>query len=570
MDRRSFLKSGSLGLGGMVLGGSQLPWLIKDAVAASVASGQPWKFGVMADTQWTATASGTDPINNPGTCAAGIIRALNQQFINHGVKFVVQVGDLVDKETWTVSSASGYSDPFGYAGGTTGIRTLPYRAWAAQDLYDAGIGFFPVRGNHEASATAANEMPLLFPQVTGSDKLFGVSNVIASSNSQLEGLSYAFDFDNVRIVLIDQFTRKNNTNYNGSSNNNAVDQVAWVDSTLADRPSDMHAFVMSHKNLSGQNHKDCLFGSSSTSNQTSRDAFIASLDANKVGFYLGGHDHMHYRSIIKNSGMTKSTEQIICASNSYKFYIPKTPYDAYEKAVAQELFTVGFYIFTVDGPSVTVDFYSASHGGDYGDADLTLTPDMTFFKRERFGYSLNGKEFVVANNEAYSVVQDSFQGTAFKILDGVNADTANDSDYGARDQVKTVKTGWKDRPQGCSSAVLKLWGLANNLSLFNAALEGALPAADGDYVTDTYVASLSYDATSIRPSQLVTGRFCIAARNDDGEWINAVDLNEGGTRKFVLGRWKSTYALGTFGVDPTTKTAWAVLNRDGEFVVRNI
>lgn len=574
MDRRAFLKTGSLGLGGMVLGGSQLPWLIKDAIAASTESGQPWKFGVMADTQWTNSASLADPNNNPASCAVGIIRALNQQFINHGVKFVVQVGDLVDVESWNVPS-SYTNDPFGNAG-KSGIRTLPYRAWAAQDLYDAGIGFFPLRGNHEASKTAANELPGIFPQTTGAGNLFGVSNIIDSDNANLRGLSYAFDFGNVRIVMIDQFVRKDGSG--ATVANAAVDQVSWVDSVLADRPSDMHAFVMAHKNLSGQNHTDCLFGTKSattTSNPTARNAFIASMENNKVGYCLGGHDHMHHRSMVYDTNNAKKTEQIICSSNSYKFYVPQTnKNDATEKVVAKEMFTVGYYIFTIDGPSVTVDFYSSTHGKDYGDTDLSLTPaNMAFVKRERFGYSTNGKQFLVANNETYSVVQDSYKGTAAKILDGVNVDTATDSDYNnQREMVKTVKTGWKDMPlDGLSaSAILKLWGLDDNLSLWNASLAGYLPAEDAEYVTDTYVLSLSYDASLVRTTQLATGRFCLAVKGDDGEWLNAVDVNKGGTRKFVYGKWKSTYALGTYGVDPTTKTVWAVLNRDGEFVARTV
>lgn len=577
MDRRAFLKSGSLGLGGLALGGSQLTWMIQNAVASSIESGTPWKFGVMADTQWTSAASSSDPFNNPATCAVGIIRQLNQQFIDHGVKFVVQVGDLVDKEYWTVSSALGYSDPFGFAGGTANVRSLPYRAWAAQSLYDAGIGFFPLRGNHEGSSTAANELPLLFPQTTGASNLFGVNNIVASSNPQLQGLSYAIDCGNVRIVMIDQFTRKNNTNYLNSSNNNAVDQLTWVDQTLADRSSDTHAFVMSHKNLIGQNHADCLFGSNATSNLSSRDSFISSLQANKTGYYMGGHDHMHHRSLIANSTSSAKVEQIICSSNSYKFYVPQnTPNDTTgrESVVAQELFTVGYYIYTIDGPSVTVDFYSASHGGEYGDLDLASTPTMSFYRRERFGYSLNGKEFVVPNSASYTVVQDSFGGTTGKILSGTNEDTANDADYNNRSEVKTVRTGWSNMPAGAASAVLKLWGLANNLSVWEKPsagidLTGQLPADNANCVTDQYVLSLSYDSALVRPTQLGTG-FCLAARNESGAWVNAVDLNQGGTKKLVIGRWKSGYALGTYGVDPATHTVWAVLNRDGEFVARTV
>lgn len=572
MDRRSFLKSGSLGLGGLALGGSSMTWLVQDAIAMAAESGEPWKFGVMADTQWSSTLSATDPWNNPATSAIGIIDSLNQRFIAHGVKFVVQVGDLVDKEYWTVPA--GYTDdPNGVAPGSV-ARSLPYRVRTAQTLYDAGIGFFPLRGNHEGSMTAANELATLFPQTTGAGNLFGVSNVVASSIPGLLGLSYAFDFGNIRIVMLDQFTRRDGT---GSTNDNIVDQVSCVDQTLANRSSDTHAFVMGHKNLIGQNHADCLFGANATANQSSRDSFISSLQANKTGYYMGGHDHMHHRSLIANSTGSAKVEQIIGSSNSYKFYTPKsTPNDTTgrEKVVAHELYTVGYYIITVDGPCVTVDFYSSNTGTSYSAGNLSATPALTdYHRRERFGYSLNGKEFVVANGESYTGVQDMFSGTTVKILDGGNEDTAEDADYSGREQVKTVRTGWRERPTGAASAVLKLWGLANNLSLWEKPptvdLSGMLPDADADYVADTFVLSLSYDRLLVRPSQLGTG-FCLAARDVNGNWVNAVDLNAGGTRKLVIGRWKPGYALGTYGVDPTTHTVWAVLNRDGEFVARSV
>ena len=564
MFRREFLKSGSLGLGGFILGGASLSGLMQDAIAQSTESGTPWKFGVMADTQWSNKT--TDPAN-PASCAINIINALNQQFISEGVKFVVQVGDLCDSESWNCPS-SYTDDPFGNAG-KSGIRTMPYRAWAAQSLYDAGIGFFPLRGNHEGSKIAASELPTHFPQTLGNGRnVFGAS-IIPSDNPQLSGLSYALDFGNVRIVLLDQFIRKDGSQ---TDNNTAIhDQLNWIDQTLADRPSDSHAFVMAHKNLIGQNHTDCLFGANTTANSADRNAFIASMQANKVGYCLGGHDHVHHRSIVASPDGAAKTEQIICSSNSYKFYIPKsTPNDTAHKEsiVAQELFTIGYYIFTVDGPSVTVDFYSSSHGGDYGDVDLSQSPaNYAFYRRERFGYSLNGKEFVVANNESYTSVQDTYKGTQTKILDGANADTATDSDYNGREEVKTVKTGWKDMPVGAASAVLKLWGLDNNLDLWDASLAGQLPNSAADYVTDTYVLSLSYDPALVRATQLGTG-FCLAAKNDGGNWTNAVNLNEGGTKKLVIGRWKSGYALGTYGVDPASHTVWAVLNRDGEFVAR--
>ncbi|WP_194786603.1 metallophosphoesterase family protein [Rhodocyclus gracilis] len=565
MDRRAFLKSGSIGVGGLLLSGGSMTALIREAIAAESGASTPWCFGVMADTQWSNKTS--DPAN-PASCAINIISALNQRFIEHGAKFVVQVGDLVDSESWDCP-ASYTNDPFGNAG-KKAIRTLPYRAWAAQALYDAGIGFFPLRGNHEASQKAASEIPALFPQTTGGGNNVGMlDRIVNSATPGLLGLSYAIDVDNVRLVLLDQFTRRDGTG--GNANTNIVDQLAWIDQTLANRSTDTHAFVLAHKNLIGQNHTDCLFGADPGSNPASRNAFIASLQANRVGYALGGHDHMHHRSQVASPDGTARAEQIICASNSYKFYIPKTPKNdtaGRESVIASELFTIGYYLFTVDGPSVTVEFYSSSHGADYGDIDLLASPSSyQFYRRERFGYSLNGRQFAIAPNQSYTSVQDSYQGTVAKILDGGNADRPDDVDIYGRKEIKTVKTGWKAMPAGAASAVLKLWGLDNNLDLWNAALSGPLPNSDADYVTDTYVLSLSYDPTLVRPTQLGTG-FCLAAKNADGRWVNAVDLNAGGSKKLVIGRWRAGYALGTYGIDPSTHTVWAVLNRDGEYVAR--
>ena len=61
----------------------------------------------------------------------------------------------------------------------------------------------------------------------------------------------------------------------------------------------------------------------------------------------------------------------------------------------------------------------------------------------------------------------------------------------------------------------------------------------------------------------------IATLDAEGNWINAVDRNSGGTKQFVEGPWSASYGLGTYGIDTGTKTAWAVVNHAGDFVVKN-
>ncbi len=73
----------------------------------------------MSDTQWTIAV---DPAgNNPNGVSVSIINQINQQFIDKGVKFVIQVGDLTENGN---------------------NADIALRAAAAKPLYNAGIGFY--------------------------------------------------------------------------------------------------------------------------------------------------------------------------------------------------------------------------------------------------------------------------------------------------------------------------------------------------------------------------------------------------------------------------------------------
>jgi hypothetical protein len=563
MDRRDFLKYGAIGAAGLTAGSAG----VLDGLdpAAAFAAGKParigvtgpkaWKFGVMADTQWQKNVDGL----NPGTCAVGIINLLNAQFVHHGVKFVVQVGDLIDSET-------------DGANGNPSVRTLPTRALAAEALYDCGIGFYPVRGNHEGSSIAANEFPGLFPQTQGQGKrVFGAGN-FSSPAANLAGLSYSFDYENVRFVLIDQFMRTDGSG-DPSANTNTIDQLPWIESRIAGRPSGTHAIVLGHKNLVGQDHVDTLFGADPSQNPASRNEFIGKLAGNGVRYYLGGHDHMHHRSLVTSPDGTASVKQVICSSNSYKFYTPAHPlsndgkYDmpTRELPLAQEAYTVGYYIYTVDGPRVTVDFYSTTPGVAYNlvQNGLAVSPFNTgFFKRETWGYSLNGQEFVIAEGGSYTAVQDTFKGTTAKILSGSNGSTT--TDMAVRKLAKGVNTGWSVRPEHvlATSEVLSLWGMADSLALWDNTQSVLLPSAASSTKTDTFTLSMGYADEGFG-----LGHVRLLGRDAEGRWVDAVDLNTGGTQHFVNGPWNASYGLGTWGVDKHTRTVWAVVNHEGDFVV---
>jgi hypothetical protein len=306
----------------------------------------PWSFGVMSDTQWI--GPNTDG-KNPHSVPVGIINQINPQLIKAGVKFVVQVGDLTDNGS----------------------------SHASRALYDAGIGFYPFRGNHESSADAATQFQGLYPQTQGNGTNVVGATLFSSPSANLNGLSYSFDYGNARFVLLDQFTPTDGKASDGTAydvHNNAIgSQQSWISHTLAGKPMNGHAFVFGHKNLIGQNHTDVLLGANPGANPLAQKDFIDSLAGRGVRYLISGHDHIHQRSIVQAPNGTSTVQQIISGSESNKFYVPlgnselpgsinnDVKYDnpTRETSLRQERNTIGYYIYTVDGPRVKVDYYSA-------------------------------------------------------------------------------------------------------------------------------------------------------------------------------------------------------------------
>ena len=561
-----------------------------------------WSFGLIADTQWDLEA---DDGQSPNSIPAGIIRQIDQAFIDKGVKLVISVGDTVNNANKT---------------------DLDTRAVLAQELYNAGIGFYMVRGNHEAGWAGSDgsgpEITRIFPQ-----NLNGINNVTPSdcttnlisgddlANLNLPpktggpfivgfnftspdivfngvaktGLTYAFDYNNARFVLLDMFDDS------GDSTTSVIShQQPWITSVLADPNRPEHAFVFSHKNLLGGRHKDNLFGPVLTgddpgdgdgvdtsfmtdynlaffkSKRQSEEAFISCLATNNVRYYFSGHDHHYYYSMVRSPLSANVVRQFILGSDSSKFFVPLIPVSPNDTPFAQQVNAIGYSIVTVEGDNVTVDYYSvdvsanASFTADFvTGGTISTTPKLTgnWVKSASFGYGLNGQEFIVPQGSSYTIVADTtakavsagawgYAGTAANILSGSNSSTLTTASVNdSRPLSRNVATGWAPAAAGCSSDILRLWGLADL----------------GADRSDTFVLSMTYAGSNLNPASLQSGLFCLGTRDAGGKWINAVDANRGGIRRFISGPWKSSYGLGSFGVNIFDHTVWAVINHAGDF-----
>ncbi|MEI6606918.1 MAG: histidine kinase dimerization/phospho-acceptor domain-containing protein [Verrucomicrobiota bacterium] len=174
----------------------------------------------------------------------------------------------------------------------------------------------------------------------------------------------------------------------------------------------------------GGNHKDSMFGAQVNSSdpgdcyglnydsllpadQTAFTAktsfinsFLGSMYSNDVKYVISGHDHHHYNSIVTSPDLQSKAHQLICASDSSKFYTPGTPISGNDLPVEQQLNRIGYYIFTVDGPRVTIDYYADVTASNY-------KGPFSFVKQSTMGYSLNGQEFVIPEGAAYTSVTDT-------------------------------------------------------------------------------------------------------------------------------------------------------------------
>jgi hypothetical protein len=507
-----------------------------------------WSFGVMGDTQWSCP---TDPAGeNPGGCSVSVINQLNDEFIAKGVKFVVQTGDLTN-----VVGAN-----------------MSIRAAAAQELYDAGIGFFPMRGNHDIY-DGTYGIPAIrsnFPQTQGLSNTFGATNFTSPDIADLTGVSYAFNYNNCTFVIVDDWATISkqivvvpNYPYGYS----VGEQQDWISGRLDEstRGTDQ-AFVFAHHNLIGENHFDCLFTGYANSNLDMQNTFFNSLQSNDVKYFFSGHEHLYNRSLVTSPDGASVVEDIICSHDDPKFINPKDPNSANffgqkvrQEQISQELNNLGYYICTVSGTRITVDYYSDVTGGYLGDASwpkgpvgagTQITPTFNFVLKESWGYDLNGKQFKIQQGQDYTSVADSYGGTDLQILSGINDCT--DKDFFNRAYIKTVNTGWMSSDDdSLISNVATLWGM-NDFA---------------EAETDVYTIALTYDPAEA--AILSTGSVGIASLNDEGEWVNTIDLNYGGTQTFVYGPWLPGYELGTYGIDPATNTAWAVINHASDFAVAN-
>lgn len=198
------------------------------------ASGQSCKFLVLGDSR------GPDAQHQINT---NILTELVSATLREQPAFVVVPGDLINS-----GSLAGFQEWTNLMG----------------PVYRAGIGVYPVIGNHDAA------------DVASFIKVFGPSIPDNGPAGEVDR-TYAVAYSNVLVLMLDNYVANNSLRVN----------QPWVDSVLATntRP---HVFAMGHVPAFKVLHADCL-----DDYPANRNAFWASLRSAGCRVYFCGHDHFY-------------------------------------------------------------------------------------------------------------------------------------------------------------------------------------------------------------------------------------------------------------------------------------
>ncbi|GEM_PF-509205 len=291
----------------------------------------PWKFIVTCDSRGY-----TNGIQQT------VLSELVTEILSHRVDFVLFPGDLV----------SGYAS-IGPAGFEDELR-----AWVdiMNPVYNAGIGVYVSRGNHEIMDVWGYSIrPDIDPDdnhatrwlnVFGND-LYPEQKLPDNGPASEKYMTYAVTHKNAFIVSLDQYAGINHDDVH------MVNQK-WLDDQLAVNTKP-HIFITGHEAAFRALHTDCL-----DNRPDQRDAFWASIRNAGGRTYLTGHDHFYDHARIDDGDGDPDNDihQYIIATAGAPLYTWSPPYTGDNSFyTVEQLYHAGNYgyvLVEVDGLNVTL------------------------------------------------------------------------------------------------------------------------------------------------------------------------------------------------------------------------
>ena len=321
------------------------------------------------------------------------------EILNQGADFVLFPGDLV----------SGYAS-IGPAGFEAQLR-----AWVEimNPVYNAGIGVYASRGNHEIMDVSGYSIrPNIDPEdnhatrwlnVFGND-LYPEQKLPDNGPVSEKYMTYAVTHKNAFIVSLDQYAGINHDDVH------MINQE-WLDAQLAANTMP-HIFIAGHEPAFMAQHTDCL-----DNWPAKRDAFWASIRNAGGRTYLTGHDHFYDHALIDDGDGNPNNDihQYIIGTTGAPLYIWSPPYsgDNSYYTVEQLYHTenYGYVLVEVDNLNVTLTWIHR-HTNDLSIPGIYQPDDVWSYdvSPRPIVLSPNGGENLAAAN-SYTITWKTQQGT---------------------------------------------------------------------------------------------------------------------------------------------------------------
>jgi 3',5'-cyclic AMP phosphodiesterase CpdA len=277
----------------------------------------PWKFIVTGDSR--------DGDNGVNTTILGELAA---EIVKRQVDFVLLSGDLVN----------------GYVDQTALESQLNTWRNTMQLVYDAGIGVYVVRGNHDVGDPAG---------VTAWNKVFkGEFSLPDNGPAGEKNLTYSVTHKNALIISLDQYIKHRRVNQ------------AWLAAQFAANTKP-HIFVLGHEPAFKALHEDCL-----DDYPAERDVFWGSIEKAGGRTYFCGHDHFYNHARVDNDGdPSNDIHQYIVGTAGAPLYDWLGNYDGDNSNYTVENIyhakEYGYCLVEIDGLDVTLSWMERVGAGKY-------------------------------------------------------------------------------------------------------------------------------------------------------------------------------------------------------------
>ena len=287
----------------------------------SAALGEPpWEFIIVGDSR-----GGDNGVN------VSILSEIADEIVAHNVDFVLFPGDLVN----------GYVDQAAMESQLTTWRET------MQVVYDAGIGVYPVRGNHDVGDPAG---------LASWNNVFTGDYALPTNGPIGEvGVTYSVTHKNAFVLALDQYVTFRRVNQ------------AWVNSQLLGNQQP-HVFALGHEPAFQVQHADCL-----DDYPAERDAFWTSLKNAGCNIYACGHDHFFDHAIVDDGDGNPNNDihQYVVGTGGAPLRSWLPPYNGDNGSMAVEQWNhSGMYgyvlVEVVDDVTVTMTWYERGLTGEYG------------------------------------------------------------------------------------------------------------------------------------------------------------------------------------------------------------